>query len=63
VRASRSQSEAKPMPGAGGSEHDRDEMKRNRKRGEVGREAPIVISPRDLVRLLEQVVNAFRRHR
>jgi len=51
------------MRGAGGSEHDRDEMKRNRKRGEVGREAPIVISPRDLVRLLEQVVNAFRRHR
>jgi len=38
-------------------------MKRNRKRSEVGREAPIVISPRDLVRLLEQVVNAFRRHR
>jgi hypothetical protein len=38
-------------------------MKRNRKRSEVGREAPIVITPRDLVRLLEQVVNAFRRHR
>jgi len=38
-------------------------MNRNRKRSEVGREAPIVITPRDLVRLLEQVVNAFRRHR
>jgi len=38
-------------------------MKRNRKRTEVGREAPIVITVRDLVRLLEQVVNAFRRHR
>jgi hypothetical protein len=38
-------------------------MKRNRKHREVGREAPIVITPRDLVRLLEQVVNTFRRHR
>jgi hypothetical protein len=38
-------------------------MKRRRKRSEVGREAPIVITPRDLVRLLEQVVNAFRRQR
>jgi hypothetical protein len=38
-------------------------MRRHRKRSEVGREAPIVITPRDLVRLLEQVVNAFRRHR
>jgi hypothetical protein len=38
-------------------------MTRNRKRSEVGREAPIVITPRDLVRLLEKVVNACRRHR
>jgi hypothetical protein len=38
-------------------------MKRRRKRSEVGREAPIVITPRDLGRLLEQVVNAFRRQR
>jgi hypothetical protein len=38
-------------------------MKRHRKRSEVDREAPIVITPHDLVRLLEQVVNAFRRHR
>jgi hypothetical protein len=38
-------------------------MKRHRKRSEVGREAPIVINPRDLLRLLEQVVSVFRRHR
>jgi hypothetical protein len=38
-------------------------MKRNRKRSEVGREAPIVITPRALARLLEQVVRAFRRGR
>jgi hypothetical protein len=38
-------------------------VKRQRKRSEVGREAPIVITPRDLVRLLEQAVKALRRHR
>ena len=53
------------MRGPWRSAHHRDEMKRNRKRkrNELGREAPIVITPRDLVRLLEQVVNALRRHR
>jgi hypothetical protein len=38
-------------------------MRRNRKHSDVGREAPIVITPRDLVRLLEQVVSALRRRR
>jgi len=38
-------------------------MKRRRKRSEVGREAPIVITPRDLLRLLEQIVSSFRRQR
>jgi len=38
-------------------------MKRHRKRSELGREAPIVITPRDLVHLLQQVVGAFRRRR
>jgi len=38
-------------------------MKRHRKRSEVGREAPIVITPRDLLRLIAQVVSSFRRRR
>lgn len=51
------------MHASGGAHTIRNGMKRNRKRSEVGREAPMVITLRDLRRLLEQVVNASRRHR
>ena len=36
-------------------------MKRNAKRGEVGQEAPMVITPSAVVRLLRQIVSSIRR--
>jgi hypothetical protein len=36
-------------------------MKRNAKRGEIGQEAPMVITPSAVVRLLRQIASTIRR--
>jgi hypothetical protein len=61
VRGPRSRSAASRMPGPVRLGHDRQAMRRKRERYSRGREAPIVVTPWAVARLIKQTVDLIRR--